>query len=515
MQDTQQMLAPGTLVRERYLVKSLIGRGTSGVVYLVEDQRAQLSGRRVFALKKIIGLSKQERVQLTFNSVALRQITHPALPHIHHVFNDDRRKRVCIVMEYVDGPDLETMYQHQADQRFSWPEVREMLAPIVDALSYLHRQIPPILHGDVKPINIVLAQPDERFMLVDIGVTRESGSHLSSVHQLAGYKAPEQYGKSVDERADIYGLGATCYTLLTGIVPPNALERRARLDRGQADSLKPVDAVAPSVPKHVARALHRSLSIHASERFASVEEFWQAMQMPIEAPAQEYRPDAPTSTPLMKVDSAPESVPQTPVPAFLERPRPLAGHLPPVQRKLVALGLLAMILLAGTGIGIWSLVQTQRGPAISVRKAATAATTPIQTGTVSIATPTSSPGSYPSIVGSYAGTIVDVPIKSTATVLFQGIHQIGGTISGFFTSWSPVSIDGAFQGSIDLSKSFHLIVMDADGHPLLFLEGAIQTAQVLSGDFYLCATQSASQATCVRSDAGFGIWSAKMVSPGG
>ncbi|HEV2583959.1 MAG TPA: serine/threonine-protein kinase [Ktedonobacteraceae bacterium] len=516
MQDAQQMLAPGALVRERYLVKSLIGRGNSGVVYLVEDQRASQSGQQLFALKEISGLNKQERMQMTFNSIALRQIDHPTLPHVHHVFNDDRRNRVCIIIQYIDGPDLDTMRQHQAGRRFSWPEVKEMLDPIADALSYLHRQTPPIIHGDVKPVNILLAQPDERFMLVDIGVTR--GSQSSSIHHFTGYKAPEQYGKSVDERADIYGLGATCYTLLTGIVPPNALERGAHLERGQADPLKPVDALAPAVPSHVARAIHRSLSIYASERFASVENFWQALQTAsreVESRVSDAALPATVNTPI-PAGYAPDTLT-----GLLSRNRSYRHITAPIaflKRFMVPLALLAVIVLVSASVGIWALTQSHHAPASGVAPATTASVepaTPDPVGTRPLATPTSSPGTYPSLVGSYAGTIADITVTSNgAPMILQGIHQVGGTIGGYFNAGPPISISGPFTGTIDHAKNFHFIVRDAVGHPLLFIEGAIQSATYLSGDFYRCVAGAASGAPCARAPKGSGLWTAELVKAG-
>lgn len=174
MQDVQDTLSVGTLIRERYLVKSLLRKGNSSTVYLVEDSREKRTEQHVFALQEVRGLNSQERYQYIFDSVLLRKINHPALPRIYHVFNDDRRGQVYLVMDYVEGLDLETVRQQQRGQCFTWPEVTQMMAPIVAALSYLHGQEPPIVHGDIKPHNIRITQPEERCMLVGIEVARDS-----------------------------------------------------------------------------------------------------------------------------------------------------------------------------------------------------------------------------------------------------------------------------------------------------------------------------------------------------
>lgn len=520
MQDAQQMLVTGTLLRGRYLVKNLVGRGDSGAVYLVQDQNAAQPDQQLFALKETRDLNKQERLQLTFKSVTLRQVKHPSLPQIYHIFNDDRRNRVGIIMDFVDGPDLETLCQHQPHERFPWPEVERMMAPIFDAIGYLHRQADPIVHGDIKPVNILLAQPGERPMLVDIGVVREAGSESVAVYHRSGYKAPEQYGKSVDERTDIYGLGATCYTLLTGIIPIDAIERGARISQGQADPLQPVEALVPTVPSHVAQAILRSLSLPAANRFASVEAFWHALQAPpsVNAPAPaENKTVAPIPAPPSSKKSAPTlpSLPCTPIPAFLAQSKPFTPLFTFVKRNILPLALLVMIVLAGAGLGILSFAQSQHTPASSDKQASTStlrSTTPTAGSTVSIAAPTSSPGTYPSIVGSYAGTILDITITSNgASLIFQGIHQFGGSIAGYFTAGQPIGISGPFIGAIDHGKNFHFIVRDDAGHPLLFVEGVIQTPIYLSGDFYRCTTGATPESSCPRASQGSGIWSVKLI----
>src|SRR5579863_3006385 len=278
MQDVHAALSAGMLIRERYQVKRLLGKSQFGAVYVVIDQRAERPEEQIFALKEIIGLSEQERYQLTFDSISVRNIHHEGVPHIHHVFNDDKRSRVCIVMEYVEGPDLESIRQDYPEQRLTWPEVAEIMAPIVDVASYLHCQEPPIVHGDIKPANILYNEHEERFMLVDIGVPREEQAGANVSLAVSAYKDTAQSGNAVDMRADVYGFAATCYTMLTGSVPPNVSIRAAHFEQAQADLLRPANLVVPTIPSHVARAIQRAMSLQPVDRFSSIEEFWRALQ---------------------------------------------------------------------------------------------------------------------------------------------------------------------------------------------------------------------------------------------
>src|SRR5436305_1445752 len=130
MQRTLTIFPAGALIRGRYIVQSLIGKGNSGAVYLVKDPRVKRATDNLFALKEVIGLNEQERYQLTFAGVSLKQLKHRALPLIYRVFNDDKRERVYMLMEYIEGPDLETLWQQQPEERFSWSEVVTIMTPI-------------------------------------------------------------------------------------------------------------------------------------------------------------------------------------------------------------------------------------------------------------------------------------------------------------------------------------------------------------------------------------------------
>lgn len=523
MQDAAATLSIGTLIRDRYMVKSLIAESNAGAVYLVEDQRVKRASQYMFALKEIIGLNKQERYQFIFDSILLRQIHHHALPRMYHVFSDDRRSRVYIVMDYVEGLDMETWRQRQPEQRFTWPEVARLMAPVVDAVSYLHRQEPPIVHGDIKPVNILMAQREAGFMLVDMGIVRKYHPDAGVVSAISdsssGYKAPEQDGKAVDVRADMYGLGAICYTLLTGSVPPDALERIAAIEQGQADPLQSAHSIVATVPLHVSRSLHRAMSLHADERFSSVEEFWQALQTPpkeLQPVVDDSMLPITMSMPALTLTGQIRRLATLQTPLSLRQRR----NFPPpplfLKRHTVHLLLFLVLMLVGAGAagaGTWAFMQGHQATSID-RKRTTkyplAHSTPEPGDTVPITTPTSSPGNYPYIGGSYTGTLVDVSAKVSETLILQGIHQIGGTIHGYFTSGSPLALSGPFNGTIDLSKHFQLTVNDAAGQPALFLEGAIQTATSLSGDFYTCASPPTQGGTCSRASDGYGIWSAQL-----
>ena len=121
-------------------------------------------------------------------------------------------------MDYVEGSNLEEVRQLMPGKRFSLHTALTLLSPIMDATSYLHSQQPHLVHGDIKPSNIIasLAGSATPTKLVDFGGADTSFTDITDQQGTLNYRAPEQFGKTASRRTDVYGLGATFYTLLTG-----------------------------------------------------------------------------------------------------------------------------------------------------------------------------------------------------------------------------------------------------------------------------------------------------------
>src|SRR6266566_5009197 len=137
----------------RYVIEGLLGKGGFGAVYLVRERRDK---RRQFALKEVINPNKQDRERFIFEGEILKRLYHRALPRVYRIFEHGKLKRVYMLMDYIKGKNLETLRKEQPEQRFSLSLVLSLMAPIVDALIYLHHQEPPIVHRDIKPENIIV-----------------------------------------------------------------------------------------------------------------------------------------------------------------------------------------------------------------------------------------------------------------------------------------------------------------------------------------------------------------------
>lgn len=216
-------LKAGDLLAGHYKLLTQIGAGGFGTVYKARDQHK--IGKLV-AIKEInmAALNTQEKIEVTdsFNReiTLLSNLTHKSLPRIYDQFTDP--EHWYIVMEYIEGQTLEDLLARAPDNRLPTKQAVKIATALCDVLTYLHDQTPSIIFRDIKPGNIMLT-PWGRIYLIDFGIARryqpgkarDTGSLGSP-----GYAAPEQYGRTqTTTRTDIYGLGMTLQTLLTGKEP--------------------------------------------------------------------------------------------------------------------------------------------------------------------------------------------------------------------------------------------------------------------------------------------------------
>lgn len=216
-------LNSGALLAGRYRILARIGEGGFATVYKARDQRKH---GKLVAIKEInmAKLSAQEIIEVTdtFNREisVLSWLSHKNLPCISDQFTDP--EHWYIVMEYIEGQTLEDLLARSPKGRLSVGQTARIGFALCNVLSHLHNQSPAIIFRDVKPGNIMLTFWD-RLYLIDFGIARRyRPGQVRDTGPLGspGYAAPEQYGRTqTTTQTDIYGLGATLQTLLTGKEP--------------------------------------------------------------------------------------------------------------------------------------------------------------------------------------------------------------------------------------------------------------------------------------------------------
>jgi eukaryotic-like serine/threonine-protein kinase len=268
------VLVPGTNVRDRYAVISVVGQGGLGTVYQVRD----VKNNSVYALKETFDLSEGAREQFTREANWLARLDHPNIPKVRDFF--EWQSRLYLTMDFITGDNLEHKLIRSGRRALAEADVWRWIAPICDALNHMHMQHPPIIHRDVKPANIIVT-PEGRPYLVDLGIAKE---HVQGLPNLTatfvrkagteGYAPPEQYtsqGKT-GPWSDIYSLGATLYHLLTGHIPASPIDRAA-LD-GQ---LVPPRKLNPGISTVAEALIVRALALRPNDRYASMQDMYNAV----------------------------------------------------------------------------------------------------------------------------------------------------------------------------------------------------------------------------------------------
>ncbi|MFH1017608.1 MAG: protein kinase, partial [Pseudomonadota bacterium] len=227
-------LQPGELFADQYRVERVLGKGGMGYVYAVRDARFP---ERLLALK-LLPVGKPELSGWFASEFSFLAVFNH--PHIVRVFDygiDRATSTPFYTAELLDGVPLP-----DPDHRWSEEELADVLARIGSALSFLHSR--GLIHGDIKPANIMRVGDSRRFVLVDFGLAtkRDSREADETVRGTPKFMAPEvQRGTPPDERSDLYSLGLTVWFLAAGEVPSGS--RPASLRAVRPDLSEALDEV--------------------------------------------------------------------------------------------------------------------------------------------------------------------------------------------------------------------------------------------------------------------------------
>ncbi|MEO6890979.1 MAG: serine/threonine-protein kinase [Ktedonobacteraceae bacterium] len=258
------------LLGQRYRISGLIGQGGFAHVYKARDT---LHRNRLVAIKRIClrGLSARDMIEATdtYNReiLYLSQLRHESLPRIYEHFTD--ADHWYIVMEYIRGETLEDRLKSTRRGHFSVRQVLAIGHSLCKVLNYLHDQKQSIIFRDLKPANIMVTRKG-RLYLIDFGIARHHQPQQrrdTAPLGSPGYAAPEQYGKAqTTTQTDVYGLGATLQTLLTGKEP--------------LELLMSSEPPGHAVPQELQTLITRMLEREPGKRPRSIEEVrWSLRQL--------------------------------------------------------------------------------------------------------------------------------------------------------------------------------------------------------------------------------------------
>ena len=254
---------------DTYEILEKLGEGAGGIVYKAYHRRLRQEVVIKRYRKGVISLSGNRR-----EADILKNLRHSYLPQVLDFFETD--EDVCTVMSYVPGKSFARLLEE--GRRFTSRELVRWGMQICSALNYLHSQEPPVIHCDIKPANVMLT-PQGDICLIDFNISFYLGD-TSVLGYTNGYTSPEQYlialsresGRGtpeevkIDERTDIYSVGATLYHLAVG---QKVGDYRERIDTGLLSGV---------TGEAFAQVIEKALRVDPGQRWQSAYDMFRALQ---------------------------------------------------------------------------------------------------------------------------------------------------------------------------------------------------------------------------------------------
>jgi serine/threonine-protein kinase len=350
----------------KYRIVGPLGHGGMATVYKAIDTTLE----RDVAIKILHRDRADPRIVTRFQSEAtiLAKLNHPEIATIYELFRS--RYDLLLVMEFVHGETLESVCSRLG--ALPPPEAASCADKILSALDYAHGV--GVVHCDIKPANVMMTATGA-IKIMDFGTAHVRGAADATAPDgctvgTPAYMSPEQLlGHEVDGRSDLYAVGVVLYRLLTGTLPfegSNALEVA---QRHIAQTPPPVQTRRDGLPDWCDAILQRALAKSATDRFQTAEDFREALRQatrmsaaelaqrcaipvqPREAPLrsrpQPSRPAAATARAASTIVLRDRGRTRSMFRAVVNRRR---RHILPTNRRAVAAGALAAVLVAGAAL---------------------------------------------------------------------------------------------------------------------------------------------------------------------
>ena len=283
-------MMPGTRLRDRYIIGKVLGFGGFGVTYIGWDTLlsvkvavkeylpSEFSTRMVGqnAVSVYNGNKAEQFAQglerFVDEAKRLAKFNHESgIVRIYDSFLENNT--AYIVMEYLDGETLAAKIEREG--RLPAEEVLELLMPVIHSLETVHQN--GIVHRDIAPDNIMVTTEGEA-KLIDFGAARyATTTHSRSLTVIIkeGFSPEEQYRSRGEQGpyTDVYAVAATMYKAITGITPPDALERRVYCENKKKDPLKELSDFETGLTPAQQIAIMNALNVQIEDRTPDMKTF--------------------------------------------------------------------------------------------------------------------------------------------------------------------------------------------------------------------------------------------------
>ena len=262
-----------------YEIMAPIGSGGMGTVYkAIDRERDQLVAIKVLDRRYDLDKKSRRRDYLGREILIAASLKHEAIVRLHNqiIEQEDREGHIrrCLVMEFVDGPNLR---KHIVDRDLSIKQMIELCKKLCQGLDFLHQH--GIVHRDIKPENFLLERDMASVKIVDFGLSKSTTNWRMRWLKEGGgtrrYMSPEQLSKrKLDARSDIFSFGITMYELFSGRHPCAGSDAREiqRQIRSSRYRFEPPSKYNPEIPPALDKIILKALRRKPERRFQSMTE---------------------------------------------------------------------------------------------------------------------------------------------------------------------------------------------------------------------------------------------------
>jgi serine/threonine protein kinase len=267
---------------DRYEIKTLIGAGGMGSLYLARDTNPNTN--RLVALKLLLANldSGDLRERFARESRALAALNHPNIVCIYD--SGEFQGSPFIVMEYIRGETLAEKIKRR--EKMDVPQKLRLMVELCSGLQHAHEA--GIIHRDIKPANLMVDQHG-RLKILDFGIARVAeGVTRVEVTQLnmrigtPGYMSPEQIeGGEIDRRSDVFAAGTVCYELLTYREAFTGSSTRQVENKVLQAQPEPLTSLIPDLDPQLEQIVSRALAKDPNQRYqdaAALEEAFERLR---------------------------------------------------------------------------------------------------------------------------------------------------------------------------------------------------------------------------------------------
>lgn len=264
-----------------YEIVAPVGTGGMGTVYKAIDRKRDMTvAIKVLKPEFDRDRKKRKRDYLGREILVAASLRHPCIIRYHNEILEQEdvegRIRRCLLMEFVDGPDLR---KHITERDLTLQQMIYVCQRLCEGLDFLHQN--NIVHRDIKPGNFLFSRDLKQVKICDFGLSKSTSSWRTRwIHEGGGtraYMSPEQIsnkGRGLDARSDIFSFGITMYELFAGKHPCNARDSKEIMRQIKSSSYKfePPSKYNPEIPPSIDRIILKALRRQPERRYQSMTE---------------------------------------------------------------------------------------------------------------------------------------------------------------------------------------------------------------------------------------------------